>query len=95
MECRDRVETEQQPDGFLRHSQIFDDGSRFDHWINGDHFITEYELFNGFPRTNYIVYRAVGARKACRLPWTVDNKRISTGPLFSLEEAKALVSESK
>lgn len=86
-----RIEIEQQPDGFTRHSEIFSDGSRNDAWILGDMWIREYEFHQGYERKNYIAYRIAEPRKAGRLPWTVNNKRLHTHGIFSLNEAKELV----
>ncbi len=67
--------------------EIYDDGSRDDRWVCGDLFISKREFFNGFPREHYQVYRAVGKRPVGRRPWTVDNRRINTAPIFDLEVA--------
>ncbi len=67
--------------------EIFDDGSRDDKWVCGEVFISKRDYFNGFPKEHYQVYRAVDRVPAGRMPWTINNRRLHTAPIFTLEEA--------
>ena len=77
---------------FVWAGELYDDGSRNDKWVCNDLFISKRDFFNGYEREHYQVYRAIEGFHG-RMPWTVNNRRLTDKPIFGLGEAIKFASE--